>query len=99
MGRYLYHQNGFLADFNIVIAKDLSDIYERLKLKLAETIAVENAEVLEKINEGMYVVFYNCYFSSYVGKYSPVWINTERLLGEKTKQVQGEKPNCREKEV
>lgn len=35
MGRYLWKKHKFLNEFNIVLAKDLSELYKQLKSKMS----------------------------------------------------------------
>ncbi len=46
------------------------------------------AEVLEKMNEGMYNVYYNCYFSQFTARLAPNWINTETIFNKMDKKNQ-----------
>lgn len=80
LGRYFVSQHNFLIDFNIAIAKDLSGLYRSLKTRLSEEESIENSQVLEQINEGLYSVFYNCYFNKFVSYYAPIWIKTDHLV-------------------
>jgi hypothetical protein len=43
MGRYLLKQYRFLVEFNVVLAFDLSNLYQRLKLKINEEFCLEHA--------------------------------------------------------
>lgn len=46
----------------------------------------ELAEDLEKMNEGMYNVYYNCYFSQFTARLAPNWINTETIFSKMDKK-------------
>ena len=45
---------------------------------------IEHAEIIEKMNEGLYNIYYNCYFSQLVSRMAPIWINTEILFEKRT---------------
>jgi hypothetical protein len=63
---------------------------------------VEHAEVIEKMNEGLYNIYYNCYFSQLVSRFAPIWINTECLFKKKVQKVSSERimsPSSKSKEV
>jgi hypothetical protein len=46
IGRYLSKQYPFLIDFNVMIAKDTAYLYNGLKRKITEEIAIQNADFL-----------------------------------------------------
>ena len=76
IGRYMYKDNRFLGYFITTIAKDLSILYKRMKNQLNQNMMLEHAEIIEKMNEGLYNIFYNCYFSQIAARLAPIWINT-----------------------
>lgn len=80
IGRYLSKMHPFLVDFNVLIAKDTAHLYNTLKKKITQEIAIQNADFLQDMNERLYMVFYNCYFNKFVSKLAPNWINTEHLF-------------------
>lgn len=47
---------------------------------------VEHAEIIEKMNEGLYNIYYNCYFSQLAARMAPIWINTEILFKKRTEK-------------
>lgn len=100
IGRYLYKNNKFLVEFNMAIGRDLARLYRRMRVRMSEEQMLENAEVIEKMNEGLYNVYYNCYFSNFTSQLSPMWINTENLFQKLAEKKKGEKvPNTPKKKV
>ena len=83
IGRYLYREHRFLAEFNILIAKDLAELYAALRGRMDKGLAMENVEEIERMNEALYNVYYNCYFSRFVSGKAPVYIDTEKLYDAK----------------
>lgn len=67
---------------------------------MSEEQMLENAEIIEKMNEGLYNVYYNCYFSNFTSQLAPMWINTENLFQKMAERKKGEKiPNTPKKKV
>lgn len=58
----------------------MSMLYQKLKKKMSAEFCLFHADILETINENLFIVFYNCYFSRCVSCYAPVWIDTEHLM-------------------
>jgi len=50
LGRYLFHRHRFLVHFNILMAKDINNIYSRLTKSMDLKIGQANANLIEKIN-------------------------------------------------
>lgn len=55
-------------------------------MQLSEQEKMLNAQIIEKMNEGLYNIYYNCYFSKYTSRLAPLWINTEEIFN-KIKQA------------
>lgn len=57
------------------------------------------AQIIEKMNEGLYNIYYNCYFSQYTSRLAPTWINTEEIFKKiSQKKLIAKNRSCKEVE-
>jgi hypothetical protein len=77
IGRYYVKEYEHVIDFNIVLAADIKFLYtemiDLIKRPASESFLLE----IELAHEKMYIIFYNCYFHSYIRSNVPRWILTD----------------------
>lgn len=77
IGRYYVKEYEHVIDFNIVLAADIKFLYtemvDLIKRPASESFLYE----IELAHEKMYIIFYNCYFHTYVRSNVPRWILTD----------------------
>ena len=50
LGRYFYRKYNFLSEFNAVLAKDMGDLYRKLRFKVSLDFCKDNVEIIEKLH-------------------------------------------------
>jgi hypothetical protein len=90
-GRYYTGQYPFLIDLNVILGMDLRESYNSLHMSIyrlwkmwqtlpqpTQQLLNELIEDINRMNELMYVVFYNTYNYSELKYYLPNWIRLEQ---------------------
>jgi hypothetical protein len=76
IGRYFHKKVNVAPLFNVVLAQDISKIYETIVNCVKVPMSEDFLKEVERMHEKMYIVFYNCYFGKETAPFRPTWIKT-----------------------